>query len=34
MSKWALPGGFIMWDEDLDQAAVRALNQITGVDNI
>ena len=34
IDKWALPGGFIMWNEDLDQAATRVLNEITGVENI
>ena len=34
IDKWALPGGFIMWNEDLDQAATRILQEITGVENI
>ncbi|MEL6559994.1 MAG: NUDIX domain-containing protein [Bacteroidota bacterium] len=34
INQWALPGGFINRDEDLDHAAARILNEITGVDNI
>lgn len=33
-NRWALPGGFIKKDENLDHAAVRVLKEITGVDNI
>ena len=32
--KWALPGGWITYDESLDQAANRILNLLTGVDNL
>ncbi|HCX20646.1 MAG: NUDIX hydrolase [Flammeovirgaceae bacterium] len=32
--KWALPGGWITYDESLDQAANRILKLLTGVDNL
>ena len=32
--QWALPGGFIIKDEHMDEAATRILKQRTGVDNI
>ncbi len=32
--KWALPGYFVYPDEDLDEAAVRVLHQLTGIRNV
>lgn len=32
--KWALPGGFIEYDESLDDSAYRILNALTGVKDI
>ena len=32
--KWALPGGYIMRDEDIDGAAARILNLHTGLKDI
>lgn len=32
--KWALPGGWIRYDESLDDAAYRILNALTGMQNI
>ena len=32
--KWALPGGWITYDESLDTAADRILKLLTGVDNL
>ena len=32
--KWALPGGWIKYNEGLDDAAIRILNELTGVSNI
>ncbi len=32
--KWALPGGWIKYDEGMDEAAIRILKDLTGVSNI
>lgn len=32
--RWALPGGFIYKEEDIEQAATRVLKERTGIDNI
>lgn len=32
--KWSLMGGFMHHDETLDQAAIRVLNKLTGIQNI
>lgn len=32
--KWALPGGWIKYNEGIDEAATRILNDLTGVSNI
>jgi ADP-ribose pyrophosphatase YjhB (NUDIX family) len=32
--KWALPGGWIQYNEDVDEAAHRILKSLTGVSNI
>lgn len=34
LDKWALPGGFVEKDKDVDAEAVRVLKQRTGLDNI
>ncbi|MDF3078722.1 MAG: hypothetical protein K0S09_2611 [Sphingobacteriaceae bacterium] len=34
IGKWSLMGGFIHQDESADDAAVRILNRLTGLDNI
>jgi 8-oxo-dGTP diphosphatase len=32
--KWALPGGWIKYNEDIDESATRILKDLTGVSNI
>jgi 8-oxo-dGTP diphosphatase len=32
--RWALPGGWIQYNESVDEAAARLLNSLTGVSNI
>lgn len=34
LGKWSLMGGFVNQDESVDAAAVRVLNQLTGLSNI
>ncbi len=33
-NQWALPGGFVAYDEDIDAAATRLLHDLTGVENL
>jgi ADP-ribose pyrophosphatase YjhB (NUDIX family) len=32
--QWALPGGFVVYDEDIDEAASRLLYDLTGVEKL
>jgi len=32
--RWALPGGFVAYNEDVDKAANRLLHDLTGVENL
>jgi len=32
--QWALPGGFVAYDEDIDAAATRLLHDLTGVERL
>lgn len=34
VSQWALPGYFVLPDEDLDTAAIRVLKQLAGIENV
>ncbi|WP_405293228.1 NUDIX hydrolase [Algibacter sp. Ld11] len=34
MGKWSLIGGFLKKEENLDQAAIRILSHLTGLDNV
>ncbi|MDP1817262.1 MAG: NUDIX domain-containing protein, partial [Leadbetterella sp.] len=31
---WTLPGGYVMWEESIEQAATRTLKERTGLQNI
>lgn len=31
---WTLPGGYVMWEESIEQAATRTLKERTGLENI
>ena len=32
--KWALPGGFVDFDEGIDEGAIRKLKEKTGIDEV
>ncbi len=34
LGTWALPGGFIRYDEDISDASMRVLNELTGVKDL